>query len=52
MELYEDWLAKSQAPSKYEILIGHTDLDESVAVNGEIDGEDGFSTSSAASVTK
>ena len=42
MELYEDWYAKSQAPSKYEILIGHTDLDESVAVNGEIDGEDGF----------
>ena len=42
MELYEDWCAKSQAPSKYEILIGHTDLDESVAVNGEIDGEDGF----------
>ena len=42
MELYEDWYAKSQAPSKYEIRIGHTDLDESVAVNGEIDGEDGF----------
>ena len=42
LEICEDWYAKSQTPVKYEILVGHTDCDESVAVNGEIDAEDGF----------
>ena len=37
-----DWYIKAEPAAQYEILVGHTEREESQAVNAEVDSEDGF----------